>query len=144
MSATIPALSDSVRALRAPGHPGGRGSPAAVEGDMVLLDDAILKAMRQEIARVDGAARVPEGAPAGTVIRNHLNRQVAQEPLRKAIAMYGALMAHDGHDIRVGQKRFWFEFGVDVLTAQTLGANDAEELRGRVQAYLDKRGVIPA
>lgn len=126
-----------------PVTPGGRGSPEAVEGDMILLDDAILAAMRREVARVDGPVRIPDGAPAGPVIRNHLNRQVAQAPLRKAIAMYGALIAHEGHSIRVGHKKFWHEFGIDVISAQALNAVDADELRYRVQAYLDKRGVVP-
>lgn len=110
---------------------------------MVLLDEAILLAMRREIARVDGAVRIPDGAPPASVIKNHLNRQVSQTSLRKTIALYGALMAHEGHTIRVGQKKFWFEFGIDVMTAQTLGAVDADELRYRVQAVLDKRGVVP-
>jgi DNA repair protein RadD len=123
--------------------PGGRGSPEAVEGDMVLLDDVILTAMRREIARVDGPVRIPDGAPPGTVIRNHLNRQVAQEHLRAAIMLYGALMSHEGHDIRVGQKRFYFQFGIDVMSAQALGAADADELRTRIQTHLNKRGVVP-
>jgi hypothetical protein len=52
-------------------------------------------------------------------------------------------MAHEGLEVRAGQKRFYYEFGTDVLTAQTLGAADAEALRARIQAFLDKRGVVP-
>jgi hypothetical protein len=126
-----------------PVTPGGRGSPEAVEGDMVMLDDVILAAMRKEIARIDGPVRIPDGAPASSVIRNHLNRQAAQTALRAVIALYGALMAHEGRDVRVGQKRFWFEFGVDVMSAQALNAADADVLRARIQALLDKRGVVP-
>jgi len=128
------------------GHPvvpGGRASPEAVEGDMVLLDDAILAAMRREIARVDGPVKFPDGAPRGTVVQNHMERQRVQITLRAAMALFGSLMSHEGHDIRVGQKIFWREFGTDILTAQTLGATDAEALRARVQTYLDKRGVVP-
>lgn len=110
---------------------------------MVLLDEAILLAMRREVARVDGPVRIPDGAPPASVIRNHLNRQVAQTSLRRTIALYGALMAHEGLTIRVGQKKFWFEFGVDVMSAQALGAVDADELRLRIQRVLDKRGVVP-
>jgi hypothetical protein len=40
--------------------------------------------------------------------------------------------------------RFFHRFGVDVLTAQTLGATEAEELRGRVQAHMDQNNVPPA
>lgn len=126
-----------------PVTPGGRGSPEAVEGDMVLLDDAILVAMRKEIARIDGPVRIPDGAPASTVLRNHMDRQVAQIALRKTIGLYGALMVHEGHDFRVGQKKFWFQFGVDVMSAQALNRADADALRERIQTHLDKRGVVP-
>lgn len=126
-----------------PVTPGGRGSPEAVEGDMVLLDEAILLAMRREIARVDGAVRLPDGAPPATVIKNHLNRQVAQTSLRRTIALYGALMGYMGHETRVGQKKFWLEFGIDVMSAQTLGVSEADELRSRIQRVLDKLGVVP-
>lgn len=126
-----------------PVTPGGRGSPEAVEGDMVLLDEAILFAMRKEIARVDGPVRLPDGAPPATVIKNHLNRQVAQTSLRRTIALYGALMGYMGHETRVGQKKFWLEFGIDVMSAQTLGVSEADELRSRIQRVLDKLGVVP-
>jgi DNA repair protein RadD len=125
-----------------PVAPAGRGSPDAVEGDMVLLDEAILLAMRRQVARVDGPVRIPDGAPPGTVIRNHLNRQAAQVPLRRTIALYGALMGYMGHETRVGQKKFWLEFGIDVMTAQTLGVAEADELRVRIQRVLDKWGVV--
>ena len=111
---------------------------------MVLLDDAILAAMRKEIARVDGPVKFPPNAPRGTIVQNHMERQRVQATLRAAMALYGALMAHEGLEVRAGQKRFYYEFGTDVLTAQTLGAIDAEALRLRIQAFLDKRGVVIA
>lgn len=123
--------------------PAGRGSPEAVEGDMVLLDDVILRAMRKEIARIDGPVRIPDGVPPGTVVRNHMNRQVAQIDLRKVVSLFGSLMGHDGLDVRAGQKKFWFTFGIDVMSAQALNAADADALRVRIQTELDKRGVVP-
>jgi DNA repair protein RadD len=127
-----------------PWEPASRGCPEAVEGDLVELAPEVLDALRKEIARVDGTARIPEGVPASAVIRNHLNRQQSQQALRGRIALYGALMHHEGRSDREAQKKFYFQFGVDVMTAQTLGAKDADALGERVQAHLDKFHVIEA
>lgn len=123
-------------------EPPGRSTPEMVEGDIVLLDDSVLAAWRKEIARIDGAPRVPEGVPAQTVITNHLNRKVAQDALRRTMQLYGALMTHHGHDLRVGQKKFYRDFGVDVMSAQMLNKADATALQTKIQAYLDRENVI--
>ena len=125
--------------------PAGRGSPELVEGDIVEIDPAVLKAMRNEIARVDGPVYIPNAAPPEAtpgIQRRHMERQAAQQGLRRTMALYGGLMAHEGRSDREGHKRFYFQFGVDVLTAQTLGTKDAGELAERVQAYLDKRHIV--
>lgn len=124
--------------------PAGRGTPEAVEGDLVLLDEAVLVAMRRELARIDGPPRIPDGVPAAVVITNHLNRTQAQGILRRAIGLYGALAEHQGHDIRTGQKIFYRRFGVDVLSAQTLNKADAEALTARIQSHLDLHNVVDA
>lgn len=122
----------------------GRGSPEAVEGDLIELDPAVLDALRREITRVDGAVRFPNSAPvsaSGSILRNHMDRQRGQQILRRALALYGGLNAHEGRSVREGQKRFYHQFGVDVMSAQILGAADAEALAARVDAYLQKRNV---
>lgn len=127
--------------------PTNRGAPEVVEGDMVLVDDEILKQLRREIAKVDGPCRIPAAAPAhasGSIMNRHAERQQAQQELRRVMGLYGALQDHDGHELRAGQKKFWFTFGVDVLTAQTLGSTDAGKLQARIQEHLDKRGVVSA
>lgn len=122
--------------------PAGRGSPEAVEGDLVELDPAVLDALRREIARVDGAARtIPNSPAARSIERHHMDRHISQAGLRRALALYGGLNEHEGRSTREGHKRFWYQFGVDVMTAQTLSATDADALRARVEAYLQKRNV---
>jgi hypothetical protein len=48
-----------------------------------------------------------------------------------------------GIDERQAQREFFHRFGIDVLTAQTLGAREAADLEARVRAQLDENGVIP-
>lgn len=126
-------------------EPAGRGSPDAVDGDVGEVDPAVLDAMRRALAKVDGPAHIPRGAPAVAtpgIVRRHMERQMEQQALRPLIALYGGLMEHEGRPQREGHKRFYFQFGVDVLTAQTLGPDDAAALGLRIREFLDKRNVV--
>jgi superfamily II DNA or RNA helicase len=127
-------------------EPAGRGSPEAVDGDVEEIDPAVLAAMRRALAKVDGPAYVPAAAPAaasGAIIRRHMDRQAAQQDLRGVMSLYGGLMELT-ESRREAQKRFYFQFGCDVLTAQQLGAKEAEALAGRIREYLDARNIIKA
>lgn len=126
--------------------PQSRGSPEAVEGDLVELDPEVLKALRGEIARIDNAAYAPKGATPvvmASVAKNHRERKEAQRELRATMAVWGGWQIHQGHtDEREQQRRFWHRYHVDVLTAQTLGAGEAEELRGRIIADMDAANIV--
>jgi DNA repair protein RadD len=127
--------------------PAGRSTPEMVDGDLIELDPAALAALRGEIARIDGAVHIPDTAPnnAGAAIyRRHYERQVAQLHLRARIALYGGYHQSRGASISEMQRRFFFQFGVDVATAQTLGATDAAALEARVAAFLQSVNVVEA
>lgn len=116
-------------------EPAVRSSPQEVDGDPQELDPEVLAALRGEANRIMGAPKIPQGltGPAGRAAYNtQLERARAQVALREAIALWGGWRTAEGDDLRVMQRRFFYTFGVDVMTAQTLGARDAEELRGRV------------
>jgi DNA repair protein RadD len=124
-----------------------RGSPEHVEGDLYELDPEVLKEMRGEIDRVDGAPRMPLGADAmvaGAVKRRHHERQTAQVALRDAMMMYGGWQEHLGLDTREGQRKFFKQYGVDVMTAQTYGAKEAAELEARIRVTLSQHNVVKA
>lgn len=126
--------------------PMGRGSPEAVDGDVEEIDPAVLTAMRRALAKVDGPCRIPEAAPAVAstgIVHRHAERQMAQQTLRPLIALYGGLMEQT-QPRKEAQKRFYFQFGVDVLTAQTLGPKDALALALRIKDFLNKRNVVEA
>lgn len=128
-------------------EPAARSLPEYVDGDLYELDPAALAAMRGEIERIDGPAFVPghlEGIAAAGVRKQHRLRQEAQADLRQAMALWGGWQAAQGRDSREAMKRFYFAYGVDSGTAQTLGAREASELAERVRADLDKHGVIAA
>lgn len=116
-------------------EPAARSSPQEVDGDPQELDPEILAALRGEAERLVGAPRVPQGL-TGPAARGAYNQQLeraqAQARLREAMSMWGGWRTAEGDELRVMQRRFFHTFGVDVMTAQTLGAREAEELRGRV------------
>jgi hypothetical protein len=71
------------------------------------------------------------------VARNHLERQQAQVRLREAIAVWAGVWRDRGADDAESYRRFYLGFGVDVATAQTLGARPADELRERIDATVN-------
>lgn len=126
--------------------PAGRSSPEQVDGNLYELDEAALKALRGEVARVDGPARLPanaSGVVVASVHKAHLERQHAQAALRAAIQLWAGAERDLGREMPEQYMRFYFTFGLDVMSAQALGRPDAEALLGRVQADLDRRGVVP-
>jgi len=124
-----------------PRMPARRDGPQYVDGDLAELDVATLRALRGEIQRVDGqlfGGRAPTDAVQGAMMRNHLMRQDAQRQLRETMAFYGGWRKHHGDDPGMTQRRFYHSFGVDVMTAQTLGAREALELGARIHAMVRK------
>lgn len=116
-------------------EPQGRSKPEQVEGDLYELDPAALAALRGEVDRIDGPVRVPEGmtgvAGRGLTARWR-ERQEAQSELRKMIAQWAGYRRAEGMTDSEMMRRFYWRFGVDVMTAQTLGRPDAEDLTARI------------
>lgn len=124
--------------------PASRGAPEFVDGDLLELDPAALAVLRGEKARIDGDVRVPHGATpavAGAIRRTHWERQQGQAALRESIALWAGWQNTLGRADPEVYRRFYFKFGVDILTAQTLGATDAAELTERVGADLTRNSV---
>lgn len=117
-----------------PPEPGDRSRPELVDGDIVLYTPELLQQLFGEKEKVDGPCYVPQGvAPevAGAIRKNHAARQQAQNALREVMG----LVLPPNLDERVRNRKFFHTFGVDTLTAQTLGLGKAVELR---QQILDK------
>jgi DNA repair protein RadD len=122
----------------------GRGSPELVEGDLIELEPGVLQALRGEVERVNGPLVVPAGADAAMrrgLIRSHHDRYKQQQSLQKLMALWGGWQNQKGLSTREAQKLFYIRYGVDVMSAQTLGANDAAELEARIFTELQKHNV---
>lgn len=127
--------------------PAGRTSPELVDGDLQELDAATLAAMRGEIAKVDRhpdeVRRTMERAGAPPVAchgaaKQHAARQEAQAAMRTAAEWWMGFQKEMGRDIREAQRRFYHMFGCDVLTAQTLGRPEAEELTAKIYTAIGR------
>jgi DNA repair protein RadD len=126
--------------------PADRSTPDAVDGDLMELDPSVLKALRGEIDRITSPPRVPpnlRGTPAeASLVLKHRERHSAQIALADKIALWGGYQTHLGRSISEAQRRFFFMFGTDIATAQTLNAADATELAARINTKLLIDGVV--
>jgi len=115
-------------------EPAGRGSPDVVDGSLIELDPDVLARMRGDIAASE-QLRIPYGATpevVGALRRNHRERMEAQTALRASLAQWGGNRTALGMSIAEAQRTFFFKFGIDVGTAQTLNAREAAALTERV------------
>lgn len=113
-----------------------RSSPEAVEGDLFQLSPEVLARMRGE---VDAAPKFPHGATlevTGAIKKRWCERQEAQGGLRAAMEQWGGARRAAGDTDRIMQRRFFVQFGVDVLSAQALPRADAAELEQKVRGVL--------
>lgn len=126
--------------------PADRSAPDTVDGDLMELDPSILRALRGEIERISSAPQVPynlRNSPAeAAIINRHRDRHNAQIKLRETIALWAGYQRHLGRSESEVYRRFFFMFGTDIATAQTLNAADATELDGRIVNKLLVDGVV--
>lgn len=117
--------------------PAGRSSPEQVDGDLAELDAETLARMRGEIAKVNmtmeekaielAQKRVPLiGQRAG--MNRHRELLSTHKVLEDQLAWWGGRRSAEGMSDSEIQRRFFFRFGIDVLSAQALGRKEAEEL----------------
>jgi superfamily II DNA or RNA helicase len=122
--------------------PASRGGPEFVDGDLALLDDATLAALRGAVVDVTPAglakaasAWAATGLPQAFVASNGraYNRKIeAQVALRAAMAQWGGREHAAGRDDAQIQRLFYLRFGLDVLSAQGLAATEANVLHEKV------------
>lgn len=123
----------------------GRSSPELVDGDLVELDPQVMAALRGEMGRVNGPAPIFPGMNATVqraVLSKHHDRYRAQQSLQRYLMLWGGWQVlHKGLDTRAAQKLFYLRYGVDVMTAQTLGATEATNLESRIATELQRNNV---
>ena len=121
-----------------------RSAPDRVDGDLHEVDPAVLRALRGEIARIDGPAPLIPGLGGdanAAIFRRHNERQAAQRTLRQAVALWAGWQRAQGREDPESYRRFFFKFGTDVATAETLGANQVSDLEARIRTELSNHNV---
>lgn len=125
-----------------------RSTPEAVEGDLIELDADVLRQLRGQIDKVDRPCYMPVDAGAEArkhILRAHHARADAQKTLRGALELWGGWWENvKGVHRREAQKRFYLTFGIDVMTAQTLAAAEADALETRIREQLTRHNVVAA
>ena len=127
--------------------PAGRSKPEQVDGDLAELDPEVLKQLRGEVAAVDGPSYAPKNAEpvvANSIHKRHRERKEAQQALRDAMALWGGWQEHSGLTTREASKLFFLRYGVDTMTACTLGAKDAVILEQRLRDELAQNNIVRA
>lgn len=108
-----------------------RDRPEMVEGDLLMYTPELLARLTGEINRIKGPPQLPvsagPAAVAGTRV-NWVDRQEAQLDLCDAMAWWAGTQLTIGRSDRESHIRFYRKFGVDVMTAQTLGGPQARVL----------------
>ena len=150
-TAVFPALGKQCPACGYINEPTDRSGPEQVAGDLTELDPATLAAMRGEVDRLmssDEAVRARmqhAGAPgiaiAGAAKQHRLRRE-AQTHLRLAVSYWAGAARAAGQPDSESYKRFYYRYGVDVMTAQTLGRRDAETLTTKIWGDIHGRQQI--
>ena len=125
--------------------PAARTAPEFVDGDLCELDTATLAAMRGAINKIDRPADLIRAAleragkpyPAAKGAANrHAERQEAQAGLRESIALWAGHRRAIGQADSISYREFYFKYGIDVLSAQTLGRPEAEALAERINCNI--------
>jgi len=118
-----------------------RSDPEYIEGDLVLLDIDELNSLREKIKHIQSPAeevanklRYAGAKPAAIMgaRSRHIKRQEAQQGLRDAIAKWAGVQRHQGLTRSEVMRRFFKSYGYDIMTAQTLTANQMTDLQTRV------------
>lgn len=126
-------------------EPTARSGPEFVDGDLLELDAATLAIMRGEIARVDmsldeaRADMLARYMPHIGIIRDckiHITRQEMQKALRMSIAWWAAYQRNLNRSDSESYRRFFWKFGIDVMSAQALDIKDAQALTEKVNNHI--------
>lgn len=119
-------------------EPESRSEPKFVDGDLIEFGPELLAELRAAKSKIDSDfVSVPahlRGTPAeGRLNRIHGQNQVAQSTLRETIALWAGVRRDGGMSDSEICRRFFHTFEVDILSAQSLDASDAEALAMKIQ-----------
>jgi superfamily II DNA or RNA helicase len=124
--------------------PVSRSGPECVAGDLTELDAQALNDMLVRRSHVDatveeylqrsGAIHLAQ-IPMLSAAKRHRERQAAQTELRESIGWWAAWQSSSDAE---SYRRFYYLFGIDVLSAQALNATEANKLKILIDEVINK------
>ena len=122
----------------------GKSGPAAVDGDMTLLDDALIAALRADVAKVampndvfreQAHIRSLPSAWVGSNVKKHHAHRIAQQDLQSCMAWWAGEQRAKGKSDAQLFREFYLVFGHDWLSVQ---AQDRETML-KITGWIDER-----
>lgn len=123
--------------------PSSRKGPEFVDGDLYELDQETMLALEHTVKVAQDAPNtfgLNAVAAAGQQNRHHEKMQ-ARAALRETMALWGGWRQAQGDQSHEAMRRFYFQFGVDVMTALTLTRADTVNLNERLRTVLTNSSV---
>lgn len=124
--------------------PASRSGPKFVDGDLFELDLTAMQGLQKLVREANDAPAIPPGLPPYAVkgIQNkHYEKLQARAALKEMMALWAGWRQAEGDTASMAQRRFYFQFGHDVMTAQTLNRADSQALNDKLRAVLTKSSV---
>ena len=125
--------------------PGVRSGPLFVDGDLTELSDQALARMRGDVAKLNrtpeeyaldlARAHMPPKYRPDAIAKytlKHSRFTQYQTALQASIAWWAGMQRAAGRDDSESYKRFFYRFGIDVMSAKGLDAEDALALADKV------------
>ena len=112
-----------------------------VDGDLIELSPETLAEMRGEVGIMDMTPNeykvylIDKWVPKighNQAIKRHINNQNSQKSLRELLAVWGGYRRYEGQEDSEIYKRFYWKFGVDMISACALKSKDAESLLNNI------------
>lgn len=129
-------------------QPAGRTLPEHVDGDLEMLDPQALAALRGQVLPLDmdraahdaqQLAKFTNPRWLGQHWQSYEAASAAQRDLRDAMDRWAGQLHAQGRADHEIQRIFFITYGVDVLSAQGLGAADAITLTSRIDGTVNSR-----
>ena len=124
-----------------------RSTPKEVMGDLVELDVEAMRKIHSDFEKtvVDGSVIEHRMKKAGvenyiaaSAKKKHDARREATLKLRESMAVFAWIMqSKHGYGNRSIFKKFYFTFGIDMGTAQSMPKKDSDKLKERIDEYVN-------
>jgi superfamily II DNA or RNA helicase len=115
--------------------PENRSAPEFVDGDLCELDPEVLAWLRGEIEQSEIAPHPPahlEAYVKRAIQNRHTERVAAKSELRANISTWAGYLHARGRSDSEIYRQFFYTFGTDILTAQTLGTTPTNVLNSKI------------